>query len=168
MTAHEPRLAVELEFLSEDPADRDIARSYWEVDEEGNWKRPVREITASAGITQTTLTQRLREIVVARDPEILCGDCGLGTTVASRSEFDQNKRYTTLTTLTCKDCRLAKEEAEKLAATERQHRLVEEITNRYGYRDRDPIAVEELSLREVVTLLALFRNPIEPVCEPRG
>ncbi|MBL6277843.1 hypothetical protein JMF97_16940 [Micromonospora fiedleri] len=161
MTADETRLAVELDFLSEDPTDRDIARSYWEVDADGSWKRPVREVTASAGISQITLTQRLREIAIARDPETPCENCGIAMIAASRSEFDQNRRSAAFTHVVCKKCRSAKEEAEKLAAAERQQRLVDEVNARFGYRDLDPLEIEQLSLREVVTLLALFRNPMD-------
>ncbi|WP_433388447.1 hypothetical protein [Micromonospora sp. KLBMP9576] len=153
--------AVELEFISEESADRQVARSYWAINDDGSWKHLVKEVAAQANITQLSLNQRLRNIVVARDPEVSCDECGLAMIVASRTEFDQNRRLAATTHLVCKDCRLENERAEKAAAAERQQRLIDEVTARFGYRDGDPVDIAQLSLRDAVSLLALFRNPID-------
>ncbi|MEU8328486.1 hypothetical protein [Micromonospora sp. NPDC048839] len=161
MTADETDVAVELGVISDDPADIEIAHNYWAVNGDDTWKYTVKAVAAEAKITQIALTHKLRNTVVARDPDIVCDDCGLGMIVANRSEFDQNRRLAAATHLVCRDCRLENEKAAKIAAEERQQRLVAEIAARYGYRDQDSIKITELTLREAVTLLALFRNPID-------
>ncbi|MFJ1541693.1 hypothetical protein ACIODS_24410 [Micromonospora chalcea] len=155
------QLAVELELLDVDSADGETARSYWAVNPDGSWAYSVKDVAALAKVSQPVLNQRLRAVMVARDPETPCDQCGRGATAANRTEFEQNRRLAATARLICNGCRTDNDRAEKAAAAERQRRLVEEVSEKFGFHDQEPISVMQLRFREAVSLLALFRNPID-------
>lgn len=161
MSDDKHQLAVELKLMNDDGEAEQMAMNYWALNSEGGWRYTVREVASMAKISQVALTQRLRVAVIARDPESPCDQCGFGMTAATRTELDQNRRLSATRSMVCTPCRLEVEKAEKQAAVERQERLVAEVQQRFGHRDQEPVVAQDLTLRQAVSLLALFRNPID-------
>lgn len=127
---------LELKFLTEDARLVELARLYWELDEEEKrFPHQLKELAPRFSVPANKILDTVRESCVASSPTIACETCGNPRSYKSRSDYSEAQRhYGRYGSWKCWDCyreeerrrhedeRLRRELAEQQALTLRRHR----------------------------------------------
>jgi hypothetical protein len=137
---------VELELKTDDPAVMALCRDYWAADQDGGYRYTVRELAARHNLSVHAVAKKVVEASTARLLDRHCPSCGLGETVTSRQELTQRQSW-----------RLPVRECDSCVRMEREYKeLVKQ--ERFAVIDSAPLSIEQLTLADATTLLALVRS----------
>lgn len=150
---------VELTLFTEDPEKVALCRDYWEPDEEGGYQYTVKVLGARYDISPSRISQTIASLSEARSSSITCETCGDGFIIRSRQHLLDLHRSSWRQGRECQRCQEAREQAriEAQRQLQRDRRLY--LEDDLAIRENDPIALDELSLAESVSLFALIRSP---------
>lgn len=162
---------LELKFLTEDARLVELARLYWELDQEGKiFLHQVKNFAPDFSVPANKILDVVRESCEAFSPEIVCETCGRARSYRSRSDYSEaQKHYRRYGSWQCWDCYLEEERqrreeerkrreiAEQEALALRRHRkeLVEKVYARE--EGQDYLLPTELSLTSAVYLLSSLK-----------
>lgn len=154
-----------LEFVTEDPWEQQLARDYWLVDGDGKFvfkvgdleRRAYDERPALARERISGLAYYLRKRVRAHVPAASCPGCGARVHVDNRPDYQKTLKLLQAGEVqACAPCRAAAADAADRAVAAKLWR------EDHGWYDQyPPVKVGALSLREAVSLLAIFRVPFD-------
>jgi hypothetical protein len=162
---------IELKFLTEEARLVELARLYWELDEEEKrFPHQLKELAPKFSVPANKILDTVRESCVASSPTIVCETCGNPRSYKSRSDYSEAQRhYGRYGSWKCWDCyreeerrrreeeRLRRELADQQALVLRRHRK-ELIEKAYARPEgRDYLLPTELSLTSAVYLLSVMR-----------
>lgn len=127
---------IELQFLSTDPEEIELAKLYWSMREDGKFTHNVSQLLPFRSLKTTNqLTTLLRSVVVAKDLNQCCSQCEQPEVLTSRSQL-QTRGGTTRHP--CSTCRAAAELAKRAAKEEADRALTQQL---------DALTQRKLSLR---------------------
>lgn len=127
---------IELQFLSTDPDEIELAKLYWSMREDGKFAHNVSKLLPFRSLKTTSqLTSLLRSVVVAKDLNQRCSQCEQPEVLTSRSQF-QTRESTTRHP--CSKCKAADELAKRAAKEEVARALTQQL---------DALSHRKLSLR---------------------
>jgi hypothetical protein len=112
-------MMIELEFLTPDPDEIELAKRYWSVAQDGKFAHCVSSLLPfRAAKTAGQLTSLLRSVVVVKDLNQRCPQCAHPAIVSARSQFQPRATTTGYPCSKCKEIaelarRSAKEAAER-------------------------------------------------------
>lgn len=168
-----------LKFLMEDAHLTELARLYWELDqEEKAFPHYVKGLASKFSIPASRVLKTVQQTCEASSPAIACETCERPQLYRSRSDFLYEQRhYRRYGRWRCWDCicgeerrwreeermRRALAEQQALALRRHQKELVEKAYARQ--EDRDYLLPTELSLTTAVYLLSSIKTG-GPVCPP--
>jgi hypothetical protein len=154
--AREP---VHLKVFTDDPRLAALCTEYWQMKEDGSFRHPVKALAARFDVSPSRVSQTVAMASEARTALASCPSCGQGFVVRSRQQLLELQRSAFGRSRECEGCRQAAEgarkEARKQLVLERQLFL----EDRYAIVDEHPISLDELTLEEAASLLALIRAP---------
>jgi len=159
---------IELKFLTEDARLIELARLYWELDQEGKrFPHQLKNLAPDFSVPANKILDTVLETCEAFSPEIACETCGRSRSYRSRSDYSEAQRhYRRYSSWQCWDCymeeerrhreeeRRRRELAEQQALALRHHR--KDLLRKAYARDegRDYLLPTELSLTSAVYLLS--------------
>ncbi len=172
-----PVVSLVLEQLSDDAAIVELCSRYWQLDSDGGFVYKVSELPVPPGYTYRGVAGYVAEHCHAYDVENLCPECGKGRLLTSRTDYQQRKSWRFAAQ--CDSCRHAQKERDAAAAEAALEAKRHAIEQRFGSIEHAPLNPhEDLTLREAVALLALFRKcasedltvlqPLRQVCSTFG
>jgi hypothetical protein len=159
---------LELKFLTEDARLIELARLYWELDQEGKrFPHQLKNLAPDFSVPANKILDTVLETCEAFSPEIACETCGRSRSYRSRSDYSEAQRhYRRYGSWQCWDCymeeerrrreeeRRRRELAEQQALALRRHHK-ELIRKAYAREEgRDYLLPTELSLTSAVYLLS--------------
>lgn len=162
---------LELKFLTEDARLIELARLYWELDqEEKHFPYQLKELAPRFSVPANKILDTVLGSCVASSPTIACETCGNSRSYKSRSDYSEAQRhYRRHGSWQCWDCyreeerrrredeRRRRELAERQALALRRHRkeLIEKAYTRH--EGRDYLLPTELSLTSAIYLLSSMK-----------
>jgi RNase P subunit RPR2 len=138
---------VELELETDDPALMALCRAYWAADDEGEYRYTVKELAERYGVASHAVSKTVTAASTARLRDRYCPSCYTGEFVTSRQDAAQRLRLR-IPARECKSCE-----------QERRESMEQTKQERFAITDSDPLDIEQLTLAEACTLLALIRPP---------
>jgi len=138
---------IELELETNDPAVMALCRGYWATDGEGEYRYTVKELAERYGVGAHAVAKTVTSASTARLRDRRCPTCYLGEVVSSRQDAAQRLRL-----------RIPPRECEA-CVQERRESMEDAKQEWFAINDTDPLDIEQLTLAEAVTLLALIRPP---------
>lgn len=150
---------IELDIYSTSPEDIELAKRYWAMDEEGEFKEKVASLLPFRSITSTSqLAAFLREISQAWDMNQICPLCCGYQEIRSRSEVKktpQEMRYP------CAACERSTQEAQREAAAKAEAELQKRLASHIDRTLARTIDYHTLPSDITLILIALERaiNP---------
>ncbi|EHR53576.1 hypothetical protein FHU38_005214 [Saccharomonospora amisosensis] len=149
-----------LEFITEDPWEQQLARDYWLVDGDGKFVYKVGDLERRAYDERPALARQripglayyLRKRVRAQVSAASCPGCGARVHVDNRPDYQKVLKLLEAGEVqACAPCRASAADAADRAVAVKRWR------EDHGWYDQyRPVKVAALSLREAVSLLALF------------
>jgi hypothetical protein len=138
---------IELELETDDPAVMALCRGYWATDDEGEYRYTVKELAERYGVGAHAVAKTVTSASTARLRDRRCPTCYLGEAVSSRQDAAQRLRLR-IPPRECESC-----------VQERRESMEDAKQEWFAINDTDPLDIEQLTLAEAVTLLALIRPP---------
>jgi hypothetical protein len=138
---------IELELETDDPAVMALCRGYWATDDEGEYLYTVKELAERYGFASHAVSKAVTSASTARLRDRCCPSCYTGEVVSSRQDAAQRLRLR-IQPRECESC--VQERRQSMERTKQEWNAV---------TDSDPLDVDQLSLADAVTLLALIRPP---------
>ncbi len=118
-------MMIELQFLSTDPDEIELAKRYWSISEDGKFAHNVSKLLPFRSLKTTSqLTSLLRSVVVAKDLNQRCSQCEQPGVLTSRSQL-QTRGGTTRHP--CSTCKAAAELAKRAAIEEAARALTHQL-----------------------------------------
>jgi hypothetical protein len=150
---------IDLVLFTEDPVKAALCTEYWATDPEGSFVQTVKTLGARYDLSPSRVSQTVSSLSEAHSTQIRCEMCGEGIVVRSRQNLLDLHHRPRRQGYECQRCQSAREQARLEAARqlEKDRRLY--LEDDLAIREEDPIALDELSLKAAVTLLALIRSP---------
>jgi hypothetical protein len=150
-------VAIELEFVTDDPGLVALARRYWEHDEEGKFPVAVADLASEYGLRSSDVAKTVASAAVARSASISCLECGIGKPFSSRADFTQSRSPRWHREWMCADCSAdaRKREAERLKALRNEQAAT--LWAWFGLELGGTLDPGDLALDEAVALLSLIR-----------
>jgi hypothetical protein len=173
-------LPLELKFLTEDARLVELARLYWELDQEGKrFPHQLKNLAPDFSVPANKILDTVLGTCEAFSPEIACETCERFRSYRSRSDYSEAQRhYRRYGSWQCWDCYLEEERrgheeerrrrelAEQQALALKRHRK-ELIRKAYAREEgRDYLLPAELSVTSAVYLLSGMKAS-GPVCAHR-
>jgi hypothetical protein len=137
---------IKLELETDDPALLALSRDYWASDDEGDYRFTVKELAQRYNLAIHIVAKTVAAASTARLRDRVCPSCGLGEIVTSRQDLTQRLSWR-MPVRVCEACVQAEREMKELAKQER-----------FFITDSAPLSIEDLTLADAITLLALLRS----------
>ncbi len=162
---------IDLTLFTDDPERVALCQDYWAIDGEGGYRDTVKVLGARYEISPSRVSQTVSSLSEARSTHITCEACGEGCVVRSRQHLVDLQRSPRRQGPECQRCQTAREQArlEAQQQLERDRRLY--LEDEFAVHEENKIELDELSLSDAVSLLALIRSPehfvtdaIVPLC----
>lgn len=150
---------VDLSLFTADPEQVALCQEYWATDAEGNFVNTVKALGARYDISPNRVSQTVSSLSEARSTQIQCEACGEGVVVRSRQSLLDLHKWPRRQGFECRRCQSAREQARLEAANQLEHDRRLYLEDDLAVREDDPIGLDDISLTEAVTLLALIRSP---------
>ena len=149
-------MSVELELLTDDEIIAGLCARYWDTDEDGQYTHRVSDLDLPQGVTRYGLTAFVSAHCNAYDPELVCCECHKPFIFASRSDYQQRKSWRLQQV--CDACRRIQADRKVAEEAEAERAKRSQIEDCYGSQQHGVrVYCEDLSFKEAVALLALFR-----------
>jgi hypothetical protein len=171
---------LELKFITDDSRLAELARLYWELDqEEKRFPHQLKDLATKFTLPAGAILDAVRESCEAYSPGMACETCGRPRSYKSRSDYTEGERhYRRHGSWQCRDCCLKEErrrreeeirrrELARLQALALRLRRKELVKKTYARQEgRDYLLPAELSLTSALYLLSTMKA-VGTVC-PRG
>lgn len=146
---------VEVVTRTEEPEVAELCRLYWAMDSVGGYLHTVKELSARFSLPASQLAQVVRRHSEAYTINRRCSRCDTGFLVQSRSNLANLLRGSKSL---CEECQreIAEIRKHEAAAAESARRQV--LRSEFLIADTNEIKVDELGLRQAMTLAGLLRN----------
>jgi SEC-C motif len=138
--------SVELELETTDPTLLALCRDYWATDDEGDYRFTVKELAQRHNVGVQVVAKTVTAASTARLRDRVCPSCELGEIVTSRQDLTQRQSWR-FPTRECDSCVQTQRELKELSKQER-----------FSITDSDPLSIEQLTLADATTLMALLRS----------
>ena len=148
---------IELDFLTDDERECQLARQYWQLDERGAFRCSVATLGKDYGLSPSSVLSRVARSCVAFDPEQCCPRCSRRQPFASRADYTSRRSHDYPKAQICLSCRdresTERERGKVQQASDLRARVQAELDQRRAF-DLQP---DELSVTDAMYLLSVVR-----------